>query len=93
MYAEWLKTELGIPNWTSHEGRENSSLEYKRFCREISLLIASNGGSSLSRAWADMMGGLIMAQLTHVHGLAPRDVRKTIIHESTDDGNTVTGGS
>jgi hypothetical protein len=70
-YDEWLKTELDIPNWTSYEGRENSSPEFKRLCDEVSLLLASNGGSSLSRSWADWMGGLIMAQLAHVHHLAP----------------------
>jgi dihydroneopterin aldolase len=51
-------------------GRSNSSAEYRRLCDEVERLIRSEAHSLISGR-ADVVAGLIMAQLAHRHGLAP----------------------
>ena len=90
-YAEYLKAELDIPNWTSHEGRENSSTEFRKLCIEVDHLIREDGGWHLDPRWTGRLACLIMAQLAHVHHLAPVTpigVRKNITHENTDEENS-----
>ena len=71
-HPQWLKREMDTPNWTtSAEGRENSSPEFTALVAEVDRLIREGGGWSLDPAWTRMKAGLIMAQLAHVHKLAP----------------------
>lgn len=59
-------------DWTCDErGRSNSSDEYHRLVSEVERLIRS-GAHSLINGDARSVASLIVAQLAHVHGLAPR---------------------
>jgi hypothetical protein len=60
-------------DWTMdlETGRSNSSRQYTDLVAEVERLIREGGGSCLSPGWARSTAGLIMAQLAHVHGLAP----------------------
>lgn len=67
-----LRTEFRAmaDNWTSKDGGTNSSDEYLRLSDEVARLIRSQA-HALLRGDAASVGRLIMAQLAHVHGLAP----------------------
>lgn len=59
-------------DWTRDEtGRSNSSQEFKRLAETIRSLLLNNGGSAISRDWAEMQGYFIMANLAHQHSLRP----------------------
>jgi hypothetical protein len=71
-----LKGELDYPNWTtSIDGRENGSERFRQLADEVAKLIRQNGGQCLDGGWVRVTAGLIVAQLAHVHGLAPADGR------------------
>lgn len=58
-------------HWTCNEnGVSNSSKEFQRLCDEVERLIRADAHSLISGN-ADSTARLIMAQLSHVHGLAP----------------------
>jgi hypothetical protein len=64
--------ELGYPNWTtSEDGRENSSYEFTKLMIAVERLLLEGCGRALDPAWVSAKAGLIMAQLAHVHHLAP----------------------
>lgn len=58
-------------HWTTAEsGWTNASPEFERLCSEVERLIRQDA-FSLIAGRADNTARLIMAQLAHVHGLAP----------------------
>lgn len=58
-------------NWTqAPDGRSNASDEFEDLVREVEMLIRSSS-SELIAGRADSVARFIMAQLAHVHGLAP----------------------
>lgn len=59
-------------HWTSHNGWTNASPEFQRMCDEVERIIRSDA-HSLINGHAQMTARLIMAQLAHVHGLAPKE--------------------
>jgi transcriptional regulator with GAF, ATPase, and Fis domain len=57
--------------WTTRDdGYSNASPAFMRICSEVERLIRSDA-HSLIAGKADSTGRLIVAQLAHVHGLAP----------------------
>lgn len=58
-------------DWTAKDGRSNSSDLFKQLCAEVERLIRSDA-FALIGGRADTTARLIMAQLAHLHGLAPR---------------------
>lgn len=68
-----LATDIA-DDWTINPatGRTNSSPQFAALVDEVERLIQRNGGSCLDSAWVRATAGLIMAQLAHVHHLAPR---------------------
>ncbi len=60
-----------MKNWTQDsEGRENSSPEFLRLCREVERLIRQDA-HMLIAGRAGQTACLIMAQLAHVHHVGP----------------------
>lgn len=60
------------PDWTHDEqGRSNASKEFIRLCRVVECLIR-NDAHALINGHADATARLIMAQLAHTQGMAPR---------------------
>lgn len=57
-------------DWTVKDGRSNSSDEFLRLIDEVDSIIRDSG-HSLIRGKTKSVARLIMAQLAHVHGLAP----------------------
>lgn len=58
-------------DWTWDErGHSNSSAKFMHLCNEVERLIRSDA-HMLIAGRADMTARFIMAQLAHVHGLAP----------------------
>lgn len=58
-------------DWTTDpDGRSNSSKLFEKLCDEVETLIRSDA-HSLIGGYAGSTARLIMAQLAHVHGLAP----------------------
>lgn len=63
-------------DWTAvPNGPSNSSPEFERLVHEVDLLIRQSG-HTLIIGGSRSVAGLIMAQLAHVHGLAPRPEHK-----------------
>ncbi len=58
-------------DWTRKKGQSNSSDEFLQLCEAVERLIRADA-FHLIAGRADMTARLIMAQLAHVHGLAPR---------------------
>jgi dihydroneopterin aldolase len=65
-----------LSDWTAdpETGRSNSSPLYRSLCHEVEQLIRGDA-FNLIGGRADMTAELIMAQLAHVHHLAPAAVR------------------
>jgi hypothetical protein len=63
--------EDNTPDWTAQDGRSNSSPEFNRLTEEVARLIRDSA-HDLIAGRADRVAELIMAQLAHKHGLAPR---------------------
>ena len=63
-------------DWTydRKSGFANASAEYERLSQEVGRLIQSSA-HLLMRGGSYQVGGLIMAQLAHVHDLAPKKWR------------------
>lgn len=61
--------EIKAP-WTMANGRTNSSPEFQFLCDEVEGIIRGSA-HSLIAGNAGSVARLIMAQLAHVHGLAP----------------------
>ncbi len=61
-------------DWTLKDNRSNSSDEFLALCNEVERLIRDSAFHLIS-GQADMVAGLIMAQLAHVHGLVPRKTK------------------
>lgn len=62
----------GLGDWTmSEEGRANSSPEFLHLCDEVERLIRGSAHALISGD-AGSVSRLILAQLAHVHQLAPR---------------------
>jgi hypothetical protein len=63
---------MSRPDWTADplSGHSNCSPEYRRLIGEVEQLIRSQAHALISGR-ADQVAGLIMAQLAHVHHLAP----------------------
>jgi dihydroneopterin aldolase len=59
-------------DWTERDGRANSSLKFVNLCTAVEKLIRQSA-HDLILGRADRVAGLIMAQLAHVHGLAPKE--------------------
>jgi hypothetical protein len=60
------------PDWTADaEGRSNSSEAFNALVGHVEQLIR-NSATHLIAGRADMVAGLIVAQLAHKHGMAPR---------------------
>jgi hypothetical protein len=58
-------------DWTTDRGgRSNSSKRFEKLCDEVEAIIRSDA-HSLIGGYAGSTARLIMAQLAHVHGLAP----------------------
>lgn len=57
-------------DWTSKDGVSNSSDEFLHLVDVVERLIRSDAHMLISGR-ADRTAGLIMAQLAHIHGLAP----------------------
>ena len=73
-YAEELeRCGTVTDDWTvdPETGRSNSSQRFNELCVEVERLIRGDA-HALIGGRADKTAGLIMAQLAHVHGLAPR---------------------
>ena len=72
-------TETATPrtdpaDWTTdpETGRSNSSKRFKELVQEVARLLGGGAiGYALDRRWIDGEAQLIMAQLAHVHGMAP----------------------
>lgn len=75
------------PDWTidpkSHH--TNSSPEFDQLCKEVERLIRDSA-HSLINGQVGSVAGLIMAQLAHVHGMAPQSSKILGFKESEDDG-------
>lgn len=70
------------PDWTSDEnGRSNSSETFCKLCDEIERLIRNDAHSIVSGN-AGSTARLIMAQLAHVHGLAPISIGDLLIQRA-----------
>ena len=69
-------------DWTIDPGtgRSNSSPEFVRLCAEVERLIRQDA-FKLIGGRADLTAGLIMAQLAHVHHLAPRETPSRAGHD------------
>lgn len=80
--TEELDQDMKV-DWTVDPvtGRSNSSPEFMELTKEVGNLIRSEA-HSIVRGRTDLVGRLIMAQLAHVHGLAPANVR---VQEATAD--------
>jgi hypothetical protein len=61
---------VGAGDWTAHDGRSNSSPLFLELCDEVGRLIRGEA-FSLIRGDTRGVGGLIMAQLAHKHGMVP----------------------
>ena len=57
--------------WSSADGRSNSSELMSELCDVVFELLSSGCGSVISESWRSMTARLIVAQLAHVHGMAP----------------------
>lgn len=58
-------------DWTkARNGRTNSSAEFNRICKEVERLIRGDAFHIIN-GHADMTARLIVAQLAHVHCMAP----------------------
>ena len=67
-------TPIIAADWTvdPETGRSNSSLLYRSLCGEVERLIRGGAaGSVLKPEWVSDKAALVMAQLAHVHHLAP----------------------
>ena len=71
-------------DWTidPETGRSNSAPEFVRLCAEVEGLIRQSA-HSLIAGRADLVAGLIMAQLAHIHHLAPREIPSRGKYDST----------
>jgi hypothetical protein len=59
-------------DWTcDSKGRSNSSREFQAICNEVECMIRGEAFTLLSGR-ADQTARLIVAQLAHAHGLAPK---------------------
>lgn len=58
-------------DWTAHRGRANSSNEFKRCVALVDEIICGSG-HALIHGQTESVARLIVAQLAHVRGLAPR---------------------
>lgn len=77
---EYQSPEAGewAADWTVNPetNRSNSSFVFIGLVEAVkSLINGGAGGFVLRPSWIDGMAGLIMAQLAHVHGLVPSDLR------------------
>ncbi len=61
-----------IPDWTTKDGRANSSDQFKEIAGHIADLIRGSA-HSLICGQTESVAALILAQLAHVHNLEPRD--------------------
>lgn len=78
-------------DWTTdpETGRANSSRAYVSLVETVDLLLRDGAaGSVLVRSWTGGKAGLIMAQLAHIHHLAPAG---TIYTADQQAGAEVTG--
>lgn len=65
-------------DWTATSGgASNTSPEFARLVGEVDRLIRQSGHTLLAANGTRTVAGLIMAQLAHVHGLAPRPEHRT----------------
>lgn len=71
-------------DWTidPETGRSNSSELFRELCGEVEGLIRQSA-HGLIAGRADQVAGLIMAQLAHVHHLAPRETPSHGKYDST----------
>ena len=72
------RSETALPlsdDWTAVDGRSNSSALYVNLSSEIARLLRDSA-HSLIAGRTDEVGGLILAQLAHKHGLRPRVERR-----------------
>lgn len=82
----WLKARAGQKrpwphgDWTEHGGRTNSSALFLALAAEVGRLIRDDA-HTLMRGGYRNTGLLVMAQLAHVHGLAPKDYGRTMIED------------
>ena len=64
---------LPLPDWTCRDSVSNSSDKYNDMVEAVQNLIRGGSGSILDKAWVYGTARLIVSQLAHVHGLAPKD--------------------
>ena len=71
-----MSDETVQKDWTAdpETGRSNSSPLFRSLCAEVTRLIRDDAFQLIS-GHADRTAALIMAQLAHVHHLAPREER------------------
>ena len=62
---------MAMGDWTEADGRSNSSPEFLRCCKEVERLLLAGAGGILQPGWLSGSARLIVAQLAHVHHLAP----------------------
>lgn len=60
-----------LNDWTVKDGRMNSSDRFEELIERVDEIIRSSG-HDLIHGRSRVVAGLIMAQLAHEHGLAPR---------------------
>lgn len=59
-----------MSDWTTYRGRANNSPQFKALTKEVERIIRQSGAALINDGAAGV-AQLIMAQLAHVHGLAP----------------------
>lgn len=60
-------------DWTCDEsGRSNSSPDYLRVVNEVDALLRQGAGWVLRPAWTASTARLIVSNLAHIYGMAPR---------------------
>lgn len=75
--------EIRARDWTMDGDRTNSSALFLRLVREVERLIRSSAHELISGR-ADQTARLIVAQLAHVHGLAPIDDQNRALQERVE---------
>ena len=74
-----IKSAFPFTDWTvGHDGRSNNSAKFLSACQAVDRLI-QNSGSDIVHGRTSAVARLIVAQLAHVHGMAPtvRDASDT----------------
>lgn len=61
-----------MTDWTSKDGRANTSDKFNQLILRVAEII-TDGGITLMTQGPKSVAGTIMAQLAHVHGMAPTD--------------------